>query len=308
MYLTYLINNIKLGDIKMAKVGLVSDSNCDLPEEVIKKYDITIVPGKIIFGDEEVRKHYVDITYEEFYHRLVHDKETPSTSVPSPKDYMDAYKDALKKYDEIIVFCTSSKLSNMHNIAVMVAKEYFDEKVVIIDSENITLTLGIIVLETAKKAAEGTSRDELIKYINESLKPKCHAFGGIPTLTYLQKGGRIGKMASTIGNLMQVKPIISIEDGELANIGKVRGMENIYKLLLDFTEKMLKEQTPKSFIIGHTANLETATKLANDIRALPKPPKNIQIIEIGPGVGTHLGPGGLFISWIGEFNKELLDL
>ena len=117
--------------MKMAKVGVVSDSNCDLPEEVIEELDITIVPGKIIFG-EEVRKHYVDITYEEFYHRLVNDKESPSTSVPSPKDYQDAYKKALKKYDEIIVFCTSSKLSNMHNLARMVAEEYFDDKVLVV--------------------------------------------------------------------------------------------------------------------------------------------------------------------------------
>ncbi|MHA1126941.1 MAG: DegV family protein [Candidatus Heimdallarchaeota archaeon] len=292
----------------MAKVGIVSDSNCDLPIDVIKENKITIVPGKIIFGDEEVRKHYIDITNEEFYHRLVNDKETPSTSVPSPKDYMDAYKEALKENDEIIVFCTSSKLSNMYNTAQIVANEYFDEKVVVIDSEYITIALGIMVLETAKKAAEGTSRDDLIKHVNENLKPKLHAFGGIPTLTYLQKGGRIGKMASTMGNLLQVKPIISLENGELANIGKVRGLDNISKLLFNYTEKALQEPTLNSIVIGHTANLERAEVLAEDIRSLSNPPKKIDIIEIGPGVGTHLGPGGLFISWIGDFNKELLDL
>ncbi|NHJ87607.1 MAG: DegV family protein [Asgard group archaeon] len=292
----------------MAKVGIVSDSNCDLPVEIIKKYDITIVPGKIIFGDEEVRKHYVDITNEEFYRRLVHDKEMPGTSVPSPKDYMEAYKEALTKNDEIIVFCTSSKLSNMYSVALKVANEYFDDKVLVIDSKYITIPMGIIVSEIAKKAIEGSSRDELEKYYQDVLLLKTHAFGGIPTLTYLQKGGRIGKMASTMGNLMQVKPIISLEDGEIANIGKVRGIENIYNLLLNFTEKTLKEQALESMVIGHTANLETAEKLAKAIKDLPNAPKKIDIIEVGPGVGTHLGPGGLFIAWIGEFNKELLDL
>ncbi|HUT81422.1 MAG TPA: DegV family protein [Candidatus Bathyarchaeia archaeon] len=292
----------------MAKVGIVSDSNCDLPVEVIKKYDITTVSAKIIFGDEEVRRQYVDLTYEEFYHRIVHDKEMPTTSVPSPKDYMEAYKEALKKYDEIIVFCTSSKLSNMYNTAVMVAKEYFDEKVLVIDTKYATLPMGIIVLEIAKKAAEGISRDELVKYVNDYLMQKTHAFGGIPTLTYLQKGGRIGKLTSVIGNLMHVKPIISIENGEIANIGKVRGIKNIYKLLLNFAEKTLQEQTLNSIIVGHSANLETAERLAKEIQKLPNSPKKIEIIEIGPGVGTHLGPGGLFIAWIGEFNKDLLDL
>ncbi|MFW9923807.1 MAG: DegV family protein [Candidatus Thorarchaeota archaeon] len=207
----------------MSKVGIVSDSNCDLPLEVIKKYDIKIVPGKIIFGDEEVRRHYVDITYEEFYRRLVHDKETPKTSVPSPKDYQTIYEDALKQYDDLIVFCTSSKLSNMFNIATMVAKQFFNEKVTVIDSQTITLPMGIVVSEAAKKASQGTSKEELLSYIQDYLMKKAHAFGGIPTLTYLQRGGRIGKTKSLMGNLMQVKPIISIENGELTPLGKVRG-------------------------------------------------------------------------------------
>jgi len=291
----------------MQKVGIISDSNCDLPEEVIKENDIEIVPGRIIFGDEEVRRHYVDITYEEFYHRLVHDKETPSTSVPSPKEYQKAYENALKKYDEVIILCTSAKLSSMVNIAQMVAKQFFENKVTVIDTEKITLPMGIIVLEAVKKAAKGASKEEIVDYIKH-LIPETHAFGGIPTLTYLQKGGRIGKAASLMGNLLQVKPIISIENGELSPLGKVRGMDNVYKLLVDFTKKMVENQILEFLIVGHTANLEVATKLAQEIQTFPKAPKNLQIIELGPSVGTHLGPGGLLISWIGKFDKELLNL
>ena len=228
----------------MANVGIVSDSNVDLPEEVIKKLDIGIVPGRIIFGDEEVRRHYVDITYEEFYHRLVHDKATPSTSVPSPKEYLLAYEEALKKYDEIIVFCTSSKLSSMFNIASLVAKDYFKDNVTVIDSQKISIPFGTIVYEIAVKAREGASKGELLAYFNDYLVPKTHALGGIPTLTYLQKGGRIGKAASLMGNFMQVKPIISIENGELTSLGKVRGMEKIYSLLSDFCKSYFQKETP----------------------------------------------------------------
>ena len=163
----------------MQKVGIISDSNCDLPEDDIETLDIEIVPGRIIFGDSEVRRHYVDITYEEFYHRLVHDKETPSTSVPSPKEYLQAYENALKKYEEAIILCTSSKLSNMFNTAQMVANQYFKDKITVIDSQLITIPMGITVSEAAKKAAEGVSREELIDYINNSLIGKCHGFGGI---------------------------------------------------------------------------------------------------------------------------------
>ncbi|MHA1156348.1 MAG: DegV family protein [Candidatus Heimdallarchaeota archaeon] len=292
----------------MANVGIVSDSNCDLTEDVIKKYDIRIVPARIIFGDEEVRRHYVDLSYEEFYHRIVHDKAMPSTSVPTPKEYHDVYKTALEKYDEIIVFCTSSKLSSMFNIAQLVKKQYFPENVTVVDTQLISLPLGILVSETAKKASAGASKDELLSNINDFLMVKTHAFGGIPTLTYLQKGGRVGKTASMMGNLMQVKPIISVENGEITSIGKVRGMDKVYNLLFEFTQKMTEKQKPDLMIVGHTANLETATKLAEEIRPLPNAPDDIQIIEIGPGVGTHLGPGSLLISWIGEFDKELLDL
>ncbi|MHA1557300.1 MAG: DegV family protein [Candidatus Heimdallarchaeota archaeon] len=292
----------------MTNVGIVSDSNCDLTEEVIKKYDIRIVPARIIFGDDEVRRHYVDLSYEEFYHRLVHDKATPSTSIPTPREYHDVYKEALKKYDEIIVFCTSSKLSSMYNTAQLVKKQYFSENITVVDTQLITLPLGILVSETAKKASEGASKEELLNYLNDYLMIKTHAFGGIPTLTYLQKGGRIGKSASLMGNLMQVKPIISVENGELTSLGKVRGMDKVYNLLFEFTQKMTEKHIPELIIVGHTANIEVATKLAEEMRSLPNPPKDIQVIEIGPGVGTHLGPGSLFISWIGEFDKELLDL
>jgi DegV family protein with EDD domain len=292
----------------LTNVGIVCDSNCDLPVEIIKKFDIKIVPARIIFGDEEVRRHYVDLSYEEFYHRLVHDKEMPRTSVPTPKEYLQVYEESLKKYDELIVFCTSSKLSSMYNSAQMIAKQFNKEKITVIDTQTTTFPMGIIVLETAKKAAEGVSKVELIKYVKDFLMPNTHAFGGIPTLTYLQKGGRIGKASSFIGNLLQVKPIISIENGELATLGKIRGMDNVYKLLFDFMSKMVKEQTVEIAIIGHTANLEAANKLKQEIQSLPNAPKNLQVIEMGPGVGSHLGPGGLLISWVGEFNKELLDL
>ena len=291
----------------MANVGIVSDSNCDLPEEVIKELDIGIVPGRIIFGDE-VRRHYIDITYEEFYRRLVHDKATPSTSVPSPKEYKEAYEKALSKYDEIIVFCTSSKLSSMHNIAQMVAKEYFTDTVTVIDSQKISIPFGIVVRKSAIKAKEGATKDELLKYFNEHLLIKTHGFGGIPTLTYLQKGGRIGKVASLVGNLMNVKPVISIENGELHPLGKIRGMDKVYNLLVDFYQKASQEGELTNFVIGHTANYSIAEKLAKELQEQPNPPEDIQIIEFGPSVGTHLGPGGLFISWIGEFDKTLLDL
>lgn len=292
----------------MANVGIVSDSNCDLTEEVIKKYDIRIVPARIIFGDEEVRRHYVDLSYEEFYHRLVHDKATPSTSIPTPKEYHDVYKEALTKYDEIIVFCTSSKLSSMFNTAQLVQKQLFPENVTVVDTQLITLPLGILVSETAKRASAGVSKGELLSYINDVLMVKTHAFGGIPTLTYLQKGGRIGKTASMMGNLLQVKPIFSIENGEIKQLGKVRGMDKVYNLLFGFAQKMIEKQMLESIIIGHTANPEIATKLAEEMQALPNAPKDIQVIEIGPGVGTHLGPGSLIIAWIGEFDKELLSL
>lgn len=291
----------------MQKIGIVSDSNCDLPVEVIKKYDIKIVPARIIFGDEEVRRHYVDLSYEEFYYRLVHDKEMPKTSVPTPKEYHQIYEEALKKYDELMVFCTSSKLSSMYNSAEMIAKQFYKEKITVIDTQTATFPMGIIVLEAAKKAAEGASKVELLRHVKDFLIPNTHAFGGMPTLTYLQKGGRIGKASSLIGNILQVKPIISIEDGEITTLGKVRGMNNVYKLLLDFMKKIVEEQTVEIAVIGHTANLETAMKLKQEIQSLPNAPKNLQLIEMGPGVGTHLGPGGLLISWVGEFNKELMD-
>ncbi|NHJ41270.1 MAG: DegV family protein [Asgard group archaeon] len=292
----------------MAKIKIVSDSTCDLPEELIEKYNIGIVPTNIIFSENEVYQQYVNITNEEFYNRLTKVKDLPSTAIPAPKHFKDAYDKALEEADDVITFCVTSKLSGMFSNASIVAKQFFKDKVTVIDTQLATLQMGFVVLEAAKMAAKGETKEAILEYVSKILLPNARIIGVVPTLKYVQKGGRIGKAASLIGGLLRYKPFIGIENGEIGAYGKARGDKKAYKALLSLARKIKDKLLVKHILVLHSANLEKAKDLAKDFQKIDKKQNELTIMEVGPAIGVHLGPGALGFVWIGDFDKKWLGL
>lgn len=292
----------------MAKVKIVSDSTCDLPEELIEKYNIGIVPTNIVFGEEEVFQQYVNITNEEFYNRLIKAKELPSTAIPAPKYFKEAFDKALEEADDLIVFCVTSKLSGMYSNASIVAKQFFKDNVTVIDTQLATLQMGFVVLEAAKMAAKDETKEAILEYVTNILLPNTKVIGVVPTLKYIQKGGRIGKAASLIGGILRYKPFIGIEDGVIAAYGKARGDKLAYKALLRLARKFTSNLLVDHVIVLHSAELKRAEKLAEDLREIKNAPNKISIMEVGPAIGVHLGPGAIGFVWVGDFDKEWLGL
>ncbi|NHK30796.1 MAG: DegV family protein [Asgard group archaeon] len=292
----------------MAKVKIVSDSTCDLPEELIEKYNIGIVPTNIVFGEEEVFQQYINITNEEFYNRLINAKELPSTAIPAPKFFKEVFDKALEEADEVIVFCVTSKLSGMYSNASLVDKQFFKDNVTVIDSQLATLQMGFVVLEAAKMAAKGETKDAILEYVINVLLPNARIVGVVPTLKYVQKGGRIGKAASLIGGLLRYKPFIGIVDGVIEGFGKARGDKKAYKALLKLARKIKDKLLVNHVIVLHSASLLEAEKLADDFQKIDNKQNKITIMEVGPAIGVHLGPGAIGFVWIGDFDKEWLGL
>jgi DegV family protein with EDD domain len=292
----------------MAKVKIVSDSTCDLPEEVIEKYNIGIVPTNIIFSEKEVYQQYVNITNEEFYNRLEKAKELPSTAIPAPKFFKVAYEKALEEADDVIAFCVTSKLSGMYSNASLVAKQFFKDNVTVIDTQLATLQMGFVVLLAAKMAAKGESKEAILEYVTKTLLPNARIVGVIPTLKYVQKGGRIGKAASLIGGVLRYKPFIGIEDGVIGAFGKARGDKKAYRALLRLARKFVDSLLVKHVIVLHSAKPNKAEELAKDFQKIDKKQNEISIFEVGPAIGVHLGPGAIGFAWIGDFDKEWLGL
>ncbi|MBD3192092.1 MAG: DegV family EDD domain-containing protein [Candidatus Heimdallarchaeota archaeon] len=287
----------------MTGVKIVSDSTFDLPVPLVEEYNIGILPANIIF-DEEVKQQYVDITTEEFYRRLIEEDVVPTTGVPPPRRFKTVYDQALEESDEVVVFCLSSKLSGMFATATMVANRFFDERITVVDSRCTTLQMGLIVLEAAKKAKEGLSKPELLEYISEFLIPNAQAMAGAGTLKYLQRSGRVSRIASLVGEVLHLKPLLRFEDGEIISPGKVRGSEGLFELLQKFAQHITRRKKTETAFVVHSRNREKAEELLSYFRKLTNAPQEIFIGEIGSVVGTHIGPGLLGITWIGDYQED----
>jgi DegV family protein with EDD domain len=205
----------------MTKIAMISDSTCDLTEEMIKKYDIKILPLRVIYKEKEY-KDRVDITPEEIYSKF--HEEIPTTSLPSPQDTLDLFN-RLKQdgYTHAIVTTISSGISGTMNMVKNVAESFENMVFEIIDSKSLTMGLGFPVLEGAKELISTNDFMKAVKRIKEVMD-KTDVFYVVKTLDYLRKGGRIGMVEGTIGEILDIKPIISInENGVYYSYKKVRG-------------------------------------------------------------------------------------
>lgn len=285
----------------MANVKIVADSTCDLPIAITKNLDIEIIPANVIF-DNKIYSHY-NISNDEFYQRLAKG-EMPSTGVPAPNVFKKAFDNALNTTDDVIVLTLSKKLSAMFQTATLVVNNFFDERITIVDSETVTLEMGLIAYLAAKQAKEGVSKEEILQTINDFLIPNSQLIGIVDTLKYLKKSGRVSTISWLIGSVLSIKPIIRIEDGLIKSPGKVRGKVHAIEILEDVAQKIVANKKSDSIIVGHSHDLERALEFEKLIKELPDAPTDILVGEIGPVVGTHLGPGAIGFAWIGDFAEE----
>lgn len=272
----------------MEKVALITDTTADLPEEIINKYNIYVLPFRIIYKDREY-KDKVEITSQEVYDGLK--KEVPTSSMPSLKDMEETYdKLECEGYTHVIGITLSSGLSGIYNGLTLVSKNHENIKSYICDSKSISLGEGALVEECAKLLEAGKSFQELINAI-PSIQDRIHLFFVVDTLEYLIKGGRIGKVAGTIGTILNLKPIISIDkDGNYYTYHKARGKKQALSKIVQIAEQLSKDKKCRAFVV-HGDGEEDALKVKEVVEKLP----NILSVYYGgcisPVSGVHSGPG-----------------
>lgn len=278
----------------MTKIRIVTDSTADIPQKEKEALGIEVVPLKVHFGSETYVDG-VDITSSEFYEKLAAASELPTTSQPSPVDFMDVYKQWADEPDtEIISIHISSAFSGTYQSAVLAKSLLEDQmKVHIVDSRTTCYGLGMLVVTAAKAAAEGKSAEEILALI-EKLRSETRIYFIVDTLEYLYKGGRIGKASALFGSLLNIKPILTIDDsGEVAPVDKVRGAKKALTRMIE----MLKEDfgdRPIRLVIGHSGTKESAAEL-RDMVCSQVNVESDSYIEIGPVIGVHTGPGTLAV-------------
>ncbi len=272
-------------------VRIVTDSTCDLPPAMAEQFGITVVPLTVFFGEEPLLDG-VEIGPDEFYERMQASPGVPRTSQPSVELFQEAYAQVGQEGVEIVSIHISSKLSGTMN-AAQVAREVLKHEMHIdlIDSYNTSLGLGLIVLEAARSANSGASLPEVVATARRAMdRVSVHVL--VDTLEYLQKGGRIGRARSLMGSVLSIKPILHVEDGEVAPFERVRTRGKALERMYEIAAGM-----PRSKEMFVAAGGPQDDALAMIERLRPQlPHTELHVASIGPVVGVYTGPNAIGVA------------
>jgi DegV family protein with EDD domain len=282
----------------MSKIAIVTDSTSDIPKDISKNLNIIVVPLTVIFEKESFLDDGKDITIGDFYKKIRTVEKLPTTTQPTPKDFIKIYSDILKEYDSIISIHISKKMSGTINSAELAKKELPGKDIEIIDTGFVHLPLGFIAMSAGQLAKEGKSKQEILKNISD-LKSKIKVLIIPSTLEYLKKGGRIGKAKGLIASILEIKPILTLHDGEVSQFKTTRRWNQAKSELIQSMKNMVKNPQNLIISIGDSDAKEDASEMEERIKA-EFHPKKIYRVDIGVVVGTHLGPGGIGITFYEE--------
>lgn len=276
-------------------IKIITDSTSDISIQLAKEMNIEIVP-LIVRVDGNEYKDRVELSPEDFYKQLEEKDLTPSTSQPSPQDFLKVYEKAKEAGDEILVITLSSEVSGTYQSA-MIAKELLEyNKIQIINSASATFGLRIIIEKALQLRDEGKTLEEIVAFL-EDYKQKVHIFALVDTLEYFYKGGRLSKTSATVGTLLKFKPVVGIKDGKLELFANCRGTRKSISKIIELIHETGDIDLQEPVCIGYTGNSEGLDKFEN----LLKEEFHIENVIhgiVGPVIGSHAGPGGRIIAFV----------
>ena len=272
-------------------VKIVTDSLSDITSDIAQGLGITVVPLTVLFAQESFLDR-VTMTTDEFYYKLTHDATWPTTTQPAPGVFADIYNKLAEETDEILAITLSSKLSGTYESALnarsLVEKEC---RIEVIDSLTVAMGLGLIVIAAAKAAQAGASLDEVADSVRRAM-PRSHLVAYFDTLKYLAKGGRIGKAQGLLGAMLSVKPVLTVKDGEMSPLTRLRsrtaGMDYLYNFVAGFSHV-------EELAVEHATTPDDADRLVERLSSV-FPKERIYRSTISPVVGTYAGPGAMAVT------------
>jgi fatty acid kinase fatty acid binding subunit len=275
--------------------AIVLDSTSDFPEAGTRFPNMRVVPLYVRFGDESYRDG-VDLDAHAFYEKLETAPSLPTTSQPTPQDFIGAYED-LGSYERIYSLHLTSKLSGTYQSASLAAQELGADRVRVVDSQTASLAVAMLALALQRRLERGTTDEEIGELIAGFGRRSGVVFT-VATLDYLQKGGRIGKAQALAGSLLHVKPILSVADGVILPIGKARGRQ---KALAEFAKVFAAETSDEPGLrvaIAH-ADAPEWVEVLTELAHRERPSAEVELVEtLGAVVGTHAGPGAVGFFWL----------
>src|SRR4029453_9768549 len=269
----------------MASIGIVTDSTADLPPALVERYQPTMVP-LVVNWDGQTFRDKIDLSTAEFYRRLRNTKSLPKTGAPSLAAFETAYREQLEQHDAVVSINLASKLSGTYDVARRAGESVDPQRIHVIDSGSVSICISWLVEMAAQLAEEGKAPEEIVTAV-EDARGRLRVLALLETLDFLQRGGRIGRAAALAGTLLSVKPILSVRDGEVAPVERVRTMNSALRRLVELVVAFGPAER-LGVIDGDSAT--NAAEVARQLQA-HYPELTVDRGELGPVVGTHGGPG-----------------
>jgi DegV family protein with EDD domain len=275
-------------------VKIVTDSTGDIPPEIVERLGITVVPCNVFFGTEEF-KDGVDLTAEEFYRRLTEEAVFPTTSQPSPGDFLAVYDELGADADGIVSVHLSAKLSGTCNSAIQAQAETSATcPIEVVDTSQASMGMGVVAVAAAETASRGGSHQEVVDAARNAVGRAQLVFL-LDTLEYLVKGGRMGRARGLLGSVLKIKPMIILRDGVVDELGKARSFT---KGMAKLTEVAAGFAPLESLCVLYTTTPEAAAGFAEELRRLLPEGTEPLVSRVGTTIGTYAGPGTLGIGFL----------
>lgn len=283
----------------MSSVAIITDTDSSLPADVAARYGIRQVPINIHFG-EEVLRTGVDIDDAGLFARIDREGKLPTTSAPSPGQFLEAYQAAFAEgADAVACFCVSSGISATYQAAVSAAELLPERPITVVDTQSVSMAQGFMAIAAAEAAQAGATLDEVIAAAR-TVGGRAHVFGALATLKYLAMSGRVGYLAAGFGNLLSIKPVLTLRGGKLELLEKVRTRGKALARVIELAGEAAAGRPIRRLAVLHVNVPAEAQEFAGQVRAALSCSPEVIVAEMSAGLSVHTGPGMLGIALMTE--------